>query len=136
MGVSGAGKSIVGRLLADALGWSFYEGDDLHTRSNVDKMAQGTSLTDEHLWPWLRQIRLLIDDLVSPGRNGVVACSTLKQAYRDELVGTKDDVKLVYLKGGYGTIISRLEDRPDHFMKSGLLVSQLQDSEEPDGASP
>jgi gluconokinase len=63
MGVSGAGKSIVGRLLADALGCSFYEGDDLHTRSNVDKMAQGIPPTDDHLWPWLRRIRLLIDDL-------------------------------------------------------------------------
>ena len=133
MGVSGAGKSIVGRLLADALGWSFYEGDDLHTRSNVDKMAQGISLTDDDRWPWLRRIRLLIDDLVSRGRNGVVACSALKQAYRDELVGTKDDVKLVYLKGRYGTIMSRLEDRRDHFMKSGLLESQFQDLEEPDG---
>ena len=111
MGVPGAGRSIVGRLLADALGWSFYEGDDLHPRSNVDKMAQGISLTDDDRWPWLCWIRLLIDDLVSRGRNGVVACSTLKQAYRDELVGTKDDVKLVYLKGRYGTIMSRLEDR-------------------------
>ena len=133
MGVSGAGKSIVGRLLADALGWSFYEGDDLHTRSNVDKIAQGISLTDDDRWPWLHRIRLLIDDMVSRGRNGVIACSALIQAYRDELVGTKDDVKLVYLKGRYGTIMSRLEDRRGHFMKSGLLESQFQDLEEPDG---
>ena len=96
-------------------------------------MAQGISLTDDDRWPCLRRIRLLIDDLVSRGRNGVVACSALKQAYRDELVGTKDDVKLVYLKGRYGTIMSRLEDRRDHFMKSGLLESQFQDLEEPDG---
>ena len=99
MGVSGAGKSVVGRLLADALGWSFYEGDNLHPRSNVDKIAQGISLTDDDRWPWLRRIRLLIDDLVSRGGNGVVDCSALKQAYQDELVGTKYDVKLVYLKG-------------------------------------
>ena len=133
MGVSGAGKSIVGRLLADTLGWSFYEGEDLHTRSNVDKIAQGISLTDHDRWPWLRRIRLLIDDLVSRGQNGVVACSALKQAYRDELVGTKYDVQLFYLKGMYGAIMSRLKDRRDHFMKSDSLESQFQDLEEPDG---
>ena len=133
MGVSGAGKSTVGRLLADDLGWDFYEGDDLHPRSNVVKMAQGIPLTDDDRWPWLRRIRLLIDDLVSRGQSGVVASSALKQAYRDELVGDEDDVKLVYLKGEYGTIMSRLEDRQDHFMKSGLLESQFQDLEEPDG---
>ena len=80
MSVAGAGKSVVGRLLADALGWSFYEGDDLHTRSNVDKIAQGTSLTDDDRWPWLHRIRLIINDLASRGQNGVVACSALKQA--------------------------------------------------------
>ena len=133
MGVSGAGKSTVGKLLANDLGWSFYEGDDLHPRSNVVKMAQGIPLTDDDRWPWLRRIRLLIGDLVSRGQSGVVASSALKQAYRDELVGDVDDVKLVYLKGEYGTIISRLEGRQDHFMKSGLLESQFQDLEEPDG---
>lgn len=133
MGVSGAGKSTVGRLLADDLGWSFYEGDNLHPRSNVVKMAQGIPLTDDDRWPWLRRIRFLIDDLVSRGQNGVGASSALKQSYRDELVGDVDDVKLVYLKGEYGIIMSRLEDRHDHFMKSGLLESQFQDLEEPDG---
>ena len=134
MGVSGAGKTTVGKLLALDLGWSFYEGDDLHPRSNVVKMAQGIPLTDEDRWPWLDRIRLLIDDLVSRGESGVIASSALKQAYRDQLVGDEDDVKLVYLKGEYPLILARLEDRPTHFMKSGLLESQFSAMEEPDGA--
>jgi gluconokinase len=134
MGVSGAGKSTIGKLLADNLGWSFYEGDDFHPRSNVVKMAQGIPLTDDDRWPWLRRIRLLIDDLISSGRNGVITSSALKQTYRDELVGSEDDVKLVYLKGEYGLILSRLEERQDHFMEVGLLESQFQTMEEPVGA--
>ena len=134
MGVSGAGKTTVGKLLALDLGWSFYEGDDLHPRSNVVKMAQGIPLTDEDRQPWLGRIRLLIDDLVSRGESGVIASSALKQAYRDQLVGDEDDVKLVYLKGEFQLISERLEERQDHFMKSGLLESQFSAMEEPDEA--
>ena len=134
MGVSGAGKTTVGKLLALDLGWSFYEGDDLHPRSNVVKMAQGIPLTDEDRQLWLDRIRQLIDDLVSCGENGVIASSALKQAYRDQLVEDEDDVKLVYLKGEFPLISERLEDRQDHFMKSGLLESQYSAMEEPDGA--
>ena len=134
MGVSGAGKTTVGKLLALDLGWSFYEGDDLHPRSNVVKMAQGIPLTDEDRQLWLDRIRQLIDDLVSRGENGVIASSALKQAYRDQLVEDEDDVKLVYLKGEFPLISERLEDRQDHFMKSGLLESQFSAMEEPDGA--
>ena len=134
MGVSGAGKTTVGKLLALDLGWTFYEGDDLHPRSNVVKMAQGIPLTDEDRWPWLDRIRLLIDNLVSRGESSVIASSALKQAYRDQLVGDEDDVKLVYLKGEFQLISERLEGRQDHFMKSGLLESQFSAMEEPDGA--
>ena len=134
MGVSGAGKTTVGKLLALDLGWTFYEGDDLHPRSNVVKMAQGIPLTDEDRQPWLQQIRLLINDLISRGQNGVIASSALKQAYRDQLVEDDDDVKLVYLKGEYPLIFARLEERQDHFMKGGLLESQFLAMEEPDRA--
>lgn len=134
MGVSGAGKTTVGKLLALDLGWSFYEGDDFHPRSNVVKMAQGIPLTDDDRQPWLQQIRLLIDDLISSGQNGVIASSALKQVYRNLLVGDEDDVKLVYLKGEYPLILARLEDRQDHYMKSGLLDSQFLAMEEPDDA--
>ena len=132
MGVYGAGKTTVGKLLALDLGWIFYEGDDLHPRSNVVKMAQGIPLTDEDRQPWLDRIRLLIDDLVSRGESGVIASSALKQAYRDQLVGDEDDVKLVYLKGEFPLIMARLEDRQDHFMKGGLLESQFRAIEEPE----
>ena len=134
MGVSGAGKTTVGKLLALDLGWSFYEGDDLHPRSNVVKMAQGIPLTDEDRRPWLDRIRLLINDLVSRGESGVIASSALKQTYRNQLVGDEDDVKLVYLKGEFPLILARLEERQAHFMKSGLLESQFSAMEEPVGA--
>lgn len=134
IGVSGAGKSTIGKLLADDLGWNFYEGDDYHPRSNVIKMERGIPLSDDDRWPWLRRIRRIINDLISTGQNGVIATSALKQAYRDELLGSEDDVNLVYLKGEYGLILSRLEERKDHFMKGGLLESQFQTLEEPIGA--
>lgn len=134
MGVSGAGKTTVGKLLALDLGWSFYEGDDLHPPSNVVKMAQGIPLTDEDRRPWLDRISLLIVELVTRGESGVIASSALKQAYRDQLVGDEDDVKLVYLKGEFPLILARLEERQAHFMSSGLLESQFSAMEEPDGA--
>ena len=97
-------------------------------------MAQGIPLTHEDRQPWLVRIRLLIDDLISRGESGVIASSALKQAYRDQLVGDEDDVKLVYLKGEFPLISERLEVRQDHFMKSGLLESQFSAMEEPGGA--
>ena len=133
MGVSGAGKTTVGQLLAQDLAWPFYEGDDFHPRPNVVKMAQGIALTDEDRWPWLDQVRQLIHKLVVSGQNAVIACSALKQVYRDHLAGGNDAIILVYLKGEYGLIRSRLTDRQDHFMKADLLESQFRTIEEPDG---
>ena len=133
MGVSGAGKTTVGQLLAQDLGWPFFEGDDFHPRSNVVKMSQGIALTDEDRWPWLDRIRQRIGILVASGQNAVIACSALKQTYREHLLEGIQEIVLVYLKGDYSLIRSRLAQRRDHFMNAGLLDSQFRTLEEPEG---
>ena len=131
MGVSGSGKTTVAAMLAGALGAEFLEGDDLHPRSNVEKMKGGTPLTDEDRWPWLRAIAARIDAWRAAGKAGVVTCSALKRAYRDVLIGGRRDVRLVYLRGSHELIHARMAARDEHFMPVGLLDSQFATLEEP-----
>lgn len=131
MGVSGSGKSTVGQRLAAELGWPFYEGDDFHPQVNVDKMRQGIPLTDADRAPWLAALRRSIDDVIAAGRSAVIACSALKQAYRDRLAGPHREVQFVYLKGSYALIRQRMLERQGHFMRAGLLASQFDTLEEP-----
>ena len=131
MGVSGSGKTTVAVMLADALGVAFLEGDELHPRSNVEKMRSGTPLTDEDRWPWLRAIAARIDEWRTAGKAGVVTCSALKRAYRDILIGDRPEVRLVYLKGSHRLIHDRMAARHEHFMPVGLLDSQFSTLEEP-----
>lgn len=131
MGVSGSGKTTVAKLLATALGCRFQEGDDLHPAANVEKMHAGTPLTDEDRWPWLHTIAAMIDDCRARGESLVITCSALKRAYRDIIIGDRQDVTLVYLKGSRELIRGRLEGRQAHFMPSALLGSQLVTLEEP-----
>ncbi|MBP0494809.1 gluconokinase [Roseomonas sp. SG15] len=132
MGVSGAGKTTVGRLLAQRLGWTYLEGDDMHPPASVAKMAGGTPLTDEDRWPWLRAIAAEIDALLTAGRSGVVTCSALKRRYRDILIGGRGGVRLVYLKGGTNLLSPRLAVRAGHFMPPSLLESQFAALEPPE----
>jgi len=131
MGVTGAGKTTVGRALAEALGWEFHDGDDLHSEANKRKMHRGIALTDADRAPWLRAIRELIQAMLSEGRDGVVACSALRQSYRDEIVVDRGAVKLVYLKASPVQIAERLRNRTGHFMNPDLLQSQFDTLEEP-----
>jgi gluconokinase len=131
MGVSGSGKTTVGRRLANDLGWRFFEGDAFHSPGNVAKMSQGVSLTDHDRDPWLKALRELIHDLTVNGQRAVIACSALKQLYRDRLTAGRPDVALVYLKGVPGLIYRRLQSRSGHFMKSDMLEGQLRALEEP-----
>lgn len=131
MGVTGAGKTTVGRALAEALEWEFHDADELHSEESKRKMHRGIALDDADRAPWLSAIRKLIQGMLTEGRSGVVACSALKQSYRDEIVVDPDSVKVVYLKGSKEVIAERLRGRVGHFMNPDLLQSQIDTLEEP-----
>ena len=130
-GVSGAGKTTVGKLLARKLRWHFLEADDFHPAANVEKMRGGRPLTDEDRRPWLERLRERIDRSLAAGENAVLACSALKRKYRDCL-RVNSDVKLVFLRGDYALIEKQLRRRRGHFMNPDLLRSQFADLEEPE----
>lgn len=130
MGVSGSGKSTVGGALASALGWPLIDADDLHPPENVAKMAAGIPLTDDDRWPWLDRV---VDELrraSAGGGNVVVACSALKQRYRDRLARA-GDVRFVHLRGDRETIAARLASRRHRYMPATLLASQFATLEVP-----
>jgi gluconokinase len=131
MGVSGSGKTTIARGVAQREGWRLVEGDSFHPPANVAKMHAGTPLTDEDRWPWLRAIAREIDAMRERGEQAVVACSALKRAYRDILIGARKDVVLVYLQGSQALIAERIAARKDHFMPPALLDSQFATLEEP-----
>jgi gluconokinase len=130
-GVSGAGKTTIGKLLAEQLGWRFYEGDDFHPRANIEKMRSGRPLTDEDRWPWLERLRDQITRSIAAKENAVLACSALRRAYRDRL-RVSDDVKFVFLRGNYALVAEQLRQRRGHFMSPELLRSQFADLERPE----
>jgi gluconokinase len=132
MGVSGSGKTTIGQRLAQTLGWPFYDGDQFHPPANIAKMQQGMPLTDEDRWPWLHTLRARIETWVQQDMSAVLACSALKQAYREHLIIDEAEVKLVYLRGDYDLIHERLAQRQGHFMPPGLLASQFASLEEPE----
>jgi gluconokinase len=133
MGVSGSGKTTVGRLLASQFGWEFADGDDYHPAANVEKMRNGIPLTDADRAPWLGTLRALIASWIAAGKNAVLACSALKQAYRQSLrIGP--EVQVVYLRGTPPLLKQRLRARLGHFMTERMLESQLGALEEPDDA--
>ena len=131
MGVSGSGKSTIGEMLAERLGWTFEDGDRFHPESNVAKMSAGHPLTDEDRRPWLQAIANEIDRVCMAGERAVIACSALKRAYRDILVHGRDDVRIIFLDGTQDLIAARLAARKGHFMPPGLLVSQFRTLEPP-----
>jgi gluconokinase len=133
MGVVGAGKTTVGRLLAEQSGWEFADADDFHPPSNVEKIRHGISLNDDDRKPWLDSLRKAITQWIDEQRNVVLACSALKRSYRQELdVGP--EVRFVYLKGSADLIADRLRSRQGHFAGEQILASQFADLEEPNEA--
>ena len=132
MGVVGVGKTTVGTLLAEKLGWQFADADDFHSPENVEKIRRGIPLTDQDRAPWLAALRLAIEKWNATGMNVVLACSALKQSYRQEL--RTGEVGFVYLKGSYDVIRERLHSRHGHFATESILKSQLEDLEEPENA--
>jgi gluconokinase len=129
-GVSGAGKTTVGKLLARELGWRFVEADDFHPTANIVKMRNRHPLTDDDRWPWLERLREQIKRSVAAGENAVLACSALKRAYRDRL-GVSEELKFVFLRGDFAFVEKQLRSRRRHFMDPDLLQSQFDDLEEP-----
>lgn len=133
MGVSGSGKTFVGRALAADLGWDFFDADDFHPPENITKMASGTPLTDTDREPWLAALRTLLLRIDGAATNAVLACSALRAKFRDNL-RAGIDVRYVYLRAGRTLLTHRLDTRPGHFMKSDLLESQFAALEEPEDA--
>ncbi|AJY11707.1 gluconokinase [Burkholderia dolosa] len=131
MGVSGAGKSRIGEMLAERLSCSYTDGDAFHSAANKEKMHHGIPLTDDDRWPWLRAIRAAIEEKQRAGETAVFTCSSLKRSYRDVLRGNDTDVRFVYLKGSFDVLRERLKTRTGHFFDPSLLQSQLDTLEEP-----
>lgn len=132
MGVVGAGKTTVGLLLAQKLGWHFADADDFHSSENKNKISHGIPLTDADRAPWLTALRHAIEQWNTEGQNVVLACSALKRTYRNEL--QTGNVQFVYLKGDYEVIATRLRARHGHFATESILKSQLADLQEPTAA--
>lgn len=134
MGVTGSGKTTVGKLLATELDWQFADGDDFHPAANVEKMRQGIPLDDEDRRPWLERLRAEINHWIVKKRNVVLACSALKRSYRQAL-DAGPEVRFVYLKGSAVLITERLRARHGHFADEHILAGQFRDLEEPDDAT-
>jgi len=134
MGVSGSGKSSVGRELAAQSGWEFRDGDDFHPAANVAKMQAGTPLTDEDRRPWLLAIQGFMRATQTEGRNAVIACSALKESHRRLLLDGESWVQFVHLQGSRELIGRRMQERRGHFMPATLLDSQFATLEPPAGA--
>jgi gluconokinase len=128
-GVSGSGKTTVGSLLAKRLGWDFADADEFHPPANVEKMRAGIPLTEADRRPFLEAIARWIDDHLAAGTAGVVTCSALKRAYRDEF--RRPGVRMVHLDGDYDLIARRMAERKGHFFPVKLLKTQVRELERP-----
>jgi gluconokinase len=132
MGVAGSGKSTVGKLLSQRLGWQFYEADDFHPPENIAKMSLGLPLSDRDREPWLDRLKQLIEQTINQGNSAILACSALKSSYRQFLTQElKNEVCWIYLRGDYQLISARIKQRQQHFFKEEILNTQFANLEEP-----
>ena len=133
MGTTGAGKSTVGKLLAARLDWAFLDADDFHPPANIEKMKHGIPLTDADRLPWLANIHAELVRLSAAKQNVALACSALKQNYREQLSAGLD-FRVVYLRGSYDQMRRHIESRHGHFAGEAILAGQFADLEEPNDA--
>ena len=134
MGVSGSGKTTIGKMLGEKTGYDFYDADSFHPQENIDKMKAGIPLTDEDRWPWLDNMNNFVKEKIQTG-NAIVTCSALKEMYRQRLAkGIEQYCHWVFLKGNYDLILKRMQQREQHYMPSSLLQSQFDALEEPANA--
>ncbi len=134
MGVSGSGKTTIGQALSQKLGYTFYDADDFHPPENIAKMSQGIPLNDSDRLPWLLAIKTVINKHEQLQKDAIITCSALKKSYRDLLQENTRDIIWIYLKGSYESILKRLQEREEHFMKENMLMSQFKTLEEPENA--
>ncbi|WON76786.1 gluconokinase [Serratia sp. UGAL515B_01] len=131
MGVSGSGKSTIGATIAKEIQAKFIDGDDLHPRANIQKMASGQPLNDNDRVPWLQRLNDAAYSLNHKSETGIIVCSALKRRYRDLLRQGNENMVFIYLKGSFDVILQRLQARAGHFMPTELLKSQFEALEEP-----
>jgi gluconokinase len=134
MGVSGAGKTTLGKALARRLGWDFFDADDFHPAANIAKMLAGIPLDDSDRTPWLAALNEKLSSTLKADRHPVLACSALKEKYRAQLLGGLDRIVIVHLTGRYDLIRRRMSERTGHYMKPGMLTSQFETLEPPPAA--
>jgi len=134
MGVAGAGKTTIGKLLSEVIIWEFYDGNELHPKRNIEKMRKGIALNDKDRLPWLNSIRKLIEKKLHKKENLILECSALRQSYRDLLKQKDEDIRFIYLKGNYQLIEKRLAQRRHRYFNPALLKSQFDTLEEPQDA--
>ena len=134
MGVSGSGKTTVGRLLAASLAWPFFDADDFHPPENLAKMGRGVPLDDDDRNLWLDRLAKKVDELALEDISAILTCSCLKEDYRARIAAARDRVEFVYLKGDFKLLEQRLGNRTGHFFRAELLASQFEALEEPRAA--
>jgi gluconokinase len=134
MGVLGSGKTLIGQMLSQELGWDFFDADDFHPSANILKISRSIPLTDNDRKPWLKILNKLLQKSSQESKSAILACSALKQSYRDILVQDVPKTRFVYLKGDEELIRNRLKERSGHFAKDSLLASQFESLEAPSNA--
>ena len=134
MGVAGSGKTTVGKALAEKLGWDFFDADNFHSVENIARMTAGIPLSDSDRAPWLAALHDQLVSTLRAGRHPILACSALKEKYRIQLLDGLADIAVLYLKGSYELIWSRMSAREGHYMKPAMLQSQFVTLEEPTDA--
>ena len=134
MGVSGVGKTTIGQILSNKLGWPLFDADEFHSPASIEKMRNGIPLEDADRWPWLDRMNAMLTEKEGRGESVLLACSALKHVYRGRLAKGTANLRWIYLKGRFELIRERLEERKGHYMKAGLLESQFATLEEPGDA--